>query len=137
VVDVEDLRDIALHLQGGLRPLLGFDSEALDTGLDLRSQSLVCLGALHALDASDATYQRYVTRALTAGCTPEEVVGTLITVGALVGESTAVSDARPLALALGNDIDQAIETGYEGDSFGQSNPSDQEHHRDRREGRSS
>jgi alkylhydroperoxidase/carboxymuconolactone decarboxylase family protein YurZ len=134
VVDVEDLRDIALHLQGRLGPLLGFDSEALDTGLDVKSQSLVCLGALHALDACDATYQRYVTLALVAGCTPGEVVGTLITVGALVGESRAVSDARPLALALGYDIDHAIESGFEGDSFGGSNPSDQKDHSHRRDG---
>jgi hypothetical protein len=70
VVDVEDLRDVALHLQGRLGPLLGFDSEALDTGLDVKSQSLVCLGALHALDACDATYQRYVTLALVAGLYP-------------------------------------------------------------------
>ena len=109
MVDVEDLQDVGLHLQGRLDPLLGLNPDAVDTGLDARSQALVCLAGLHALGASDATYQWYVSRALAAGCTQVEVVGTLIAVGALVGEARAVSAARPLALALGHDIESIVE----------------------------
>ena len=89
--------------------MLGLNPDAVDTGLDGKSQALVCLAGLHALGASDATYQRYVSRALAAGCTPVEVVRTLIAVGALVGEASAVSAARPLALALGHDIEGRVE----------------------------
>jgi hypothetical protein len=109
MVDVEDLQDVGLHLRGRLGPLLGLNPDAVDTGLDGKAQALVCLAGLHALGASDATYQWYVSRALAAGCTPMEVVGTLIAVGALVGEARAVSAARPLALALGHDIESRVE----------------------------
>ena len=107
--DVGDLQDVGLHLRSRLGPLLGLNPDAVDTGLDAKSQALVCLSGLHALGASDATYQWYVSRALATGCTQVEVVGTLIAVGALVGEAKAVSAARPLALALGHDIESIVE----------------------------
>ena len=107
--EVEDLQDVGLHLRSRLGPLLGLNPDAVDTGLDAKSQALVCLSGLHALGASDATYQWYVSRALATGCTQVEVVGTLIAVGALVGEAKAVSAARPLALALGHDIESIAE----------------------------
>lgn len=110
MAEVEDLRDVVLHLQQRLGPLLGLGPGNQNTGLDPKSQSLVCLAALHALDASDPTYQSYVSGALAAGCTKREVLGTLVAVATLVGEAKAVSDARPLALALGYDVEQAIES---------------------------
>lgn len=111
MADVTDLRDVAVHLQHRVGPLLGLAPPTpLATGLDGKSHALVQLAVLHALDTSDATYQSYVTRAVVAGCTSAEIVGTLLAVGALVGEAKAVSGARPLALALGYDIDTAIET---------------------------
>lgn len=109
MADVTDLRDVAVHLPDRVGPLLGLGTP-LATGLDGKSQALVQLAVLHALDTSDATYQSYVTRAVTAGCTPAEIIGTLLAVGALVGEAKAVSGARPLALALGYDVDAAIES---------------------------
>ena len=75
MVDIEDLQDVRLHLRSRLGPLLGLNPDAVDTGLDGKSQALVCLAGLHALGASDATYQCYVSRALAAGCSPVEVVG--------------------------------------------------------------
>jgi len=65
--DVEDLQDVGLHLRSRLCPLLGLNPDAVDTGLDAKSQALVCLSGLHALGASDATYQWYVSRALVTG----------------------------------------------------------------------
>ncbi len=114
MADVEDLRDVAMHLRRRLGPLLGLHAEDLDTGLDPKSRSLVCLAVLHAIDASDATYQNYVSQALAAGCTEVEVVGTLIAVAALVGEAKAVSDARPLALSLGYDVEEALAGANDG-----------------------
>jgi hypothetical protein len=118
MVDVEDLQDVGLHLRGRLGPLLGLNPDAVDTGLSGKSQALVCVAGLHALGASDATYQWYVSRALAAGCTPVEVVGTLIALGALVGEARAVSAARPLALALGHDIENRVESANGSDIEG-------------------
>ncbi len=115
MADVEDLRDISVHLQHRLGPLFGLQRlRPFETSLDAKSQSLVSLAALHALHTSDATYQTYVARALSAGCSPIEVVGTLIAVGALIGEAKAVSCARPLALALGYDVEEAVERDSSG-----------------------
>jgi alkylhydroperoxidase/carboxymuconolactone decarboxylase family protein YurZ len=109
--DVGDLQDIALHLQHRLSLLFGMSTPtAAQTGLDPKSHALVCLGVLHAVDAADATYQAYVSRAIAAGCTQSEVVGTLFAVATLVGEVRTVSCARPLALALGYDVDAAIDS---------------------------
>lgn len=114
MVESSDLRDVAVHLQHRVDALFGTRHPAsTDTGLDAKSHALVRLAVLHGLNTSDATYQNYVTRALAAGCTPTEVLGTLIAVGTLVGEVKAVSNARPVALALGYDVDAAIETGQQ------------------------
>ena len=119
MAELDDLRDISLHLQHRLGPLLGLRAPPpLETSLDPKTQSLVCLAVLHALDTSDASYQMYVTRALSAGCSPTELVGTLIAVGALVGEAKAVSCARPLALALGYDVEHALEYDVYGHRHG-------------------
>jgi alkylhydroperoxidase/carboxymuconolactone decarboxylase family protein YurZ len=108
--DVGDLRDVALHLQHRLAGLFGMTAPtAVQTSLDPKSQALASLAVLHAVDASDATYQVYVTRAIAAGCTRAEVVGTLFAVATLIGEARAVSCARPLALALGYDLEAAID----------------------------
>ena len=68
MVDVEDLQDVGLHLRNRLGPLLGLNPDAVDTGLDAKSQALVCLAGLHALGASDATYQVLVTDPWVGSC---------------------------------------------------------------------
>jgi hypothetical protein len=56
-VSVEDLQDVGPHLRSRLGPLLGLNPDAVDMGLEAKSQALVCLAGLQALSASDATYQ--------------------------------------------------------------------------------
>jgi alkylhydroperoxidase/carboxymuconolactone decarboxylase family protein YurZ len=88
------------------------DAEA--SGLDPKAHALVRLGALLALDAAPASYQSVVGAALAAGASVEEIVGVLIAVAPTVGIARIVSAAPELALAVGYDIDSALERFDEG-----------------------
>jgi hypothetical protein len=79
-------------------------------GFDERTAALACLAALVALRAAPTSYRRCVDRALGAGASVDDVVGTLKAVAPSVGLAGVVSAAPGLALALGYDIDTALET---------------------------
>jgi 4-carboxymuconolactone decarboxylase len=79
-------------------------------GLDERTAALACLAALVALRAAPTSYRRCVDRALAAGASVDDVVGTLTVVAPSVGLARVVSAAPGLALAVGYDIDTALET---------------------------
>jgi hypothetical protein len=55
------------------------------------------------------TYQWAAQAALAAGATDDEIVGTLLAVTPIPGLTQAVSAAPELAIALGYDIDEAVE----------------------------
>ena len=57
-----------------------------------------------------ASYKRSVDTAIAAGATAEEMVDTLTAVAPTVGLARVVSAAPGLALALGYDIDRALES---------------------------
>jgi alkylhydroperoxidase/carboxymuconolactone decarboxylase family protein YurZ len=78
--------------------------------LDAKTHALVRLGAALAIDAAPSSYQSAVEPALAAGASIDEIVGTLIAVAPTVGMARVVSAAPELALALGYDVDAAIET---------------------------
>jgi 4-carboxymuconolactone decarboxylase len=78
-------------------------------GLDEKTAALVCLAALLALRASASSYRDCVGRALAAGASIDEVIDTLRVVAPSVGLARVVSAAPGLALALGYDIDSALE----------------------------
>ena len=79
-------------------------------GLDERTAALARLAALVALRAAPVSYGRSVELALAGGATIDEVVATLKVVAHIVGLARVVSAAPELALALGYDIDDALET---------------------------
>jgi 4-carboxymuconolactone decarboxylase len=79
-------------------------------GLDVRTVALARLAALIALRAAPATYRRTVDGALAAGASVDDVVDTLKVVARTVGLARVVSAAPGLALAVGYDIDDALET---------------------------
>jgi alkylhydroperoxidase/carboxymuconolactone decarboxylase family protein YurZ len=83
-------------------------------GLDPKACALVRLGALLALDAGCASYQWGVQWALAAGATADEIVGTLMAVAPIIGVTRVVAAAPGFALALGYDVDAALE-GWDGD----------------------
>jgi len=77
--------------------------------LNAKTRALVRLGAVVVLGASPVTYQWATEVALAAGATDDEIVGTLIAVAPVIGVTRAVSAAPELAIALGCDIDEALE----------------------------
>ena len=83
------------------------------SGLDPKTHALVRLAALVALDAAPASYQWNASMALASGATVDEIVGVLIAVAPNVGLARIVSAASEVALAIGYDIDAALESGDE------------------------
>ena len=86
-------------------------SHAIDPHrLDEKTAALACLAALVAVRATPSSYRRWVDLALAAGATVDDVVDTLTVVAPSVGLARVVSAAPGLALAVGYDIDAALET---------------------------
>jgi alkylhydroperoxidase/carboxymuconolactone decarboxylase family protein YurZ len=88
---------------------LGLDTVQVSQ-LDPKTHALVRLGAALAIDAAPSSYQSAVEPALAAGASIDQIVGTLIAVAPTVGMARVVSAAPELALALGYDVDAALET---------------------------
>ena len=106
----EALRDLAVNDERFVENVLAMQLANIEaSGLDPKTHALARLGALIALDAAPASYQWNVGMALAAGATVDEVVGVLIAVAPTVGLARAVSAAPELALAIGYDIDAALE----------------------------
>jgi len=89
--------------------------EAATTGpigrkrLDDRTAALARLAALLAMRASATAYRECVDRALAAGASIDDVIDTLKGVAPVVGLARMVSAAPEVALALGYDVDAALE----------------------------
>lgn len=111
MTEYEDrLRGFALNDERFLRSVLGFDLENVEASrLDSKTHALVRIGALLAVDAAPSSYQSGVEAAFAAGATEDEVVGTVVAVAPTVGLARIVSAAPELALALGYDVDAALE----------------------------
>lgn len=77
--------------------------------LDAKTHALVRLTTTVAVDAGQSSYQHAVERALAAGATADEIVGTLVAVMSLTGVPRTVSAAPKLGLALGYDVEAALE----------------------------
>ena len=106
----ERLRRLALHDDHLMRSMLAIPPGHVEaSGLDPKSCALVRLGALVASDAGGFSYQWGVRWALAAGATADEIVGALMAVAPITGVARVVAAAPELALALGYDIDAALE----------------------------
>ena len=104
------LRCMALGDERYVRDVLSMQPSNVDaSGLDPKTDALVRLGALIALDASQPSFQWNASTALAAGATVDEIVGVLIAVAPMVGLARVTSAAPAVALALGYDIDAALE----------------------------
>jgi 4-carboxymuconolactone decarboxylase len=77
--------------------------------LDDRTRALAALGALLATGGSRSVYERRVAAAIAAGVSAEEIVAILIDVAPTLGLARLVPCSVELALALGYDIDRALE----------------------------
>src|SRR4029078_12741823 len=77
--------------------------------LTAQQAALARLAALVALDGAQVSFMHVVEEALSAGASVDDLVGTLIAVMPSTGADRVVSAAPKLALALGYDIDAALE----------------------------
>jgi alkylhydroperoxidase/carboxymuconolactone decarboxylase family protein YurZ len=78
-------------------------------GLDRRVSALIDVGAALAMSSPPSTFRSLVDQAMAAGGTPEEVLGALLAVAPTIGAARTVANTPALALALGYDIDAALE----------------------------
>jgi alkylhydroperoxidase/carboxymuconolactone decarboxylase family protein YurZ len=105
------LRKLAICDEVFVESLLGEKTAVVaDSGLDLKTQALVRLGALISLGAVSPSYMSAVDAARGAGASTEEIVGTLIAVLPVLGPARIVSAAPELGLALGYDVAEALES---------------------------
>ncbi len=79
------------------------------TSLDPRTVAFSRLGALVAIGTTACGYQGPVDAAFAAGATTEEIIHTLVALAPIVGVARVISAAPALGLALGYDIEAALE----------------------------
>jgi len=105
----QHLRRLALHDDALLGASAAEDSTFPDSVIDGRMAALVRVAATIAVDAAPSSFQRAVSRALAAGVSPDEIVATLEAVTPVTGAARVVQCAPKIALALGYDVDAALE----------------------------
>lgn len=104
------LCSLVLHDDSVIASVLAMGVDTWDPSpIDAKTSALVRLGALIALDAPVVSYQSCITMALAAGATADDIVDTLIAVAPIAGGVRVVVAAPALALAIGYDIDAALE----------------------------
>ena len=79
-------------------------------GLDHKICALARIAALIASNSAVSSYQWAIDDAIANGATDAEIVGVLQSVAPIVGLARVASAAPGLALALGYDVEQALES---------------------------
>jgi len=77
--------------------------------LDAKSVALARLAALVAIGGAGPTYSALVDAAIGVGASPDEIVEVLVAIVPTVGLPRAVSAAPSVAMALGYDVEGALE----------------------------
>jgi alkylhydroperoxidase/carboxymuconolactone decarboxylase family protein YurZ len=77
--------------------------------LDPRTEALVHIAALIAIDAPPASFRSAVEEAQRLGARQEDLLATLLAVAGIVGSARVVSAAPRIALAAGYDVEAALE----------------------------
>ena len=103
------LRRLALHEDALLAASAAEDRSAPDSVIDARTAALVQLAATIAVDAAPSSFQRAVSHALAAGVSADEIVASLEAVTPVTGAARVVQCTPKIALALGYDVDAALE----------------------------
>jgi alkylhydroperoxidase/carboxymuconolactone decarboxylase family protein YurZ len=103
------LRRLAVH-DDALLEDIARDASAFTTPvIDQKTVALVRIAATVAVDAAPASFQHVVALALAAGATGDEIVASLEAVTPVTGAARVVQCAPKVALALGYDVDAALE----------------------------
>jgi alkylhydroperoxidase/carboxymuconolactone decarboxylase family protein YurZ len=103
------LRRLAMHDDAFVEGLLSEENAPPGSALDQRTAALARLAASVAVDAAPSSFQHTVEIAHRAGATTGEIVGTLEAVTPVLGAARVVLCAPKLALALGYDVEAALE----------------------------
>ena len=103
------LRRLAVHDEA-LLEAIATDGCPLAPGvIDEKTAALVRVAATIAVDAAPHSFQHAVALALAAGATSGEIVASLEAVTPVTGAARVVQCAPKVALALGYDVDAALE----------------------------
>jgi alkylhydroperoxidase/carboxymuconolactone decarboxylase family protein YurZ len=107
------LHDIAENDESAISELVAIRvAEAVDASdLDPKTFALTNLAALMATGGDDASYLLWVTAALDADASVDEVTAVLTSVGPNIGVFKMVSAADPLATALGINLAAMDDSG--------------------------
>jgi 4-carboxymuconolactone decarboxylase len=103
------LRRLAVHDDALLGDIAVDGSSFATSVIDERTTALVRVAATVAVDAALASFQHVVALALAAGATSDEIVASLEAVTPITGAARVVQCAPKVALALGYDVDAALE----------------------------
>ena len=106
----QHLRRLAVHDEAFVGVLLGDENTRGASALDAKTAALARLAANIALDAAPASIQHAVALALAAGATNAEIVATLEVITPVTGAARVVSSAPKVGLALGYDVEDALES---------------------------
>jgi alkylhydroperoxidase/carboxymuconolactone decarboxylase family protein YurZ len=105
---IEQLRRLAINDASFTEHcLLGTDAGSV--GLDPKTQALVRLAALIAVGGSGPSFGAHADAAVSAGATAAEIVEVLVGVVPTVGLPRVVAAAPKVGMALGYEIDGALE----------------------------
>lgn len=105
----EHLRRLAVH-DDALLEAIAVDGSSYDASvIDERTAALMRVAATVAIDAALASFQHAVALALAAGATSDEIVASLEAVTPVTGAARVVQCAPKVGLALGYDVDAALE----------------------------
>ena len=108
----ERLRRLAVHDDALLETIV-VDRGPATSVIDGKTEALVRVAATVAVDASLSSFQHAVVHALAAGATRDEVVASLEAVTPVTGAARVVQCAPKVALALGYDVESALERADE------------------------
>jgi len=105
----EVLRRLTIGDPAYCRAVMSTDLWEPPRELDARSAALLRLGGLITLGAAGPMWQQRVGEALDAGLSFDEIVGSLLVLAPSIGLERVVAVAPNLAVALGYDVDSALE----------------------------
>jgi hypothetical protein len=103
------LRRLAVHDEALLEAIAVNGSPFASAMIDAKTAALVRVAATVAVDGAAATFQHAVALALGAGASHNEIVASLEAVTPVTGAARVVQCAPKIGLALGYDVDAALE----------------------------
>ncbi len=105
----QQLSRLTLHDDALLDEILVEDDSFAKSVIDERTAALLRVAATVAVDAAPYSFQHAVAHALAAGATMDEIVACLEAVTPVTGAARVVQCAPKVALALGFDVEAALE----------------------------